>query len=533
MIKVLIADDESAVHDQLRKLIPWDELGWEIVGHAFNGEEARRLAELYRPHLVLTDIKMPIMDGLSFMKWLDESDMTIKIIVLSGYGNFDYSRSAFLLGAYDYLLKPIKEAELLMTLSKAVDQIQKDTRSQADRINDKAVLSHGITLMRDEFISSSIMMTKLEENELIVRAEQLFITLPEASYVVVVIKFPDMDEHVNQRFEGDRNLFYFAVRNIMNESLGQDLLIHRNLHRTSEFVFIYPSKDRSASILESSLKRLKVSLAQYMRIQCIIGVSSWMQRLGKLPAAYAEALHSSETIELSFSNPLAYYGKTEQPNRDTSTFTPVWSELISLTETLLATGALRDGERLIIILEIFTTKLIRHMSVAEWKRAITELLDKLERGTVIEETLLLVHDARAGAQELRINQVHDLLRKLMEALLHSSQVNPKAKKGKQLIDSIKAYIDTHYQTVSLDDISQQFFLNKNYFCSLFKGVTGESFMEYLISQRMEHAKRLLTDSDLKTYEIAERVGYNDQRYFSQVFRKYSGMQPTQYRQKEK
>ena len=107
---------------------------------------------------------------------------------------------------------------------------------------------------------------------------------------------------------------------------------------------------------------------------------------------------------------------------------------------------------------------------------------------------------------------------------------PKAKSGKQLVEAIKSYIDANYRSVSLEEIAQRFYLNKNYFCSLFKGVTGESFIEYLTALRMEQAKRLLTESELKTYEIAERVGYGDQRYFSQVFRKHTGLQPTQYRQ---
>ena len=250
MIKVLIADDESAVHEQLRMLIPWDELGWEVVGHAYNGEEAKQLAEAYRPNLILTDIKMPLVDGISFMKWLEPSGLNAKVIVLSGYGDFDFSRSAFLLGAYDYLLKPVNEVELLMALSKVVEQIRKESRSISDQINDKAVLNQGLTLMRDEFFSQVIGTSALEENEWIVHAEQLRVPLPVTGYAVILINFIDMDEYVYQRYDGDRSLFYYAARNIMNETLGSaSVIVSRNLHRTNEFLFLYPQQDNRSNRL--------------------------------------------------------------------------------------------------------------------------------------------------------------------------------------------------------------------------------------------------------------------------------------------
>jgi two-component system response regulator YesN len=523
MIKVLIADDEEVVHDQLRSMIPWDELGWEIVAHAYNGEEALTYTLEHRPHLILTDIKMPVMDGLSFMKWLSESDLSAKVIVLSGYGDFNFSRSAFLLGAYDYLLKPIRQAELLMTLSKAVDQIQADSRSQADRIRDKAVLNQGITLMRDEFITNTLMNSStFEENEWIVQAGELYIPIPESHYAVAVVQFPDLDEPVNERFQGDWNLFYFAVRNIVCESIGKDIPVFRNLHKTNEFVILFSSNFHAPSVLASALSRTRESLAVYLRVQCIVGTSTWKQRLGKLPAAYAEALNSLESIRLSWNSPIAVYGETR-----TVTGRPAasWDELALLLDTLLDTG---DGDRLAAKLNEALSSQLPELTVADWRKVMTRLLDQFERGTDMEEVLFLLRDARTGVQELRVKQVNDLLRKMTEML--SAASDPRGKQGKQLIDAVKKYIDANFQTVSLEEIAQRFYLNKNYFCSLFKGVTGVSFMEYLIARRMEHAKRFLAETEMRMNEIAERVGYADQRYFSQVFRKYSGMQPSQFRQ---
>jgi two-component system response regulator YesN len=533
MIKVIIVDDESAVHEQLSLMIPWDELGWEVVGHANNGEEARQLTEYHRPNLILTDIKMPLMDGLDFMAWLEQSGQNAKVIVLSGYGEFDISRSAFLLGAYDYLLKPIKEAELFMALSKAVEQIHRESQTMEDQIKEKAVLNQGITLINDEFFSEIIGKTTLEDNEVIVRAEQLMIPLPDVSYIVVLINFLDLDELVYQRFEGDRSLFYFAARNVMHETFGSSTIVSRNLHRTNEYLFLYPGETRTVKDLETLLIQLQQSLRRFMKTQAIIGVSGWKQRLGKLPTAYAEALHALESLRLGDVNPIAFYGKQELSYQAESDFETEWREVSLLSESLLKRGSLREGTRLLGKLEAFLINTLAQKSVAEWKKVTTLLVSQLENQTANEEAMLLVHETRTGVQNLRINQVNALLYKMFEAIIQTAKGDVKTKSSKQQVEIIKSYIDAHYSTVSLEDIAQRFYLHKSYFCSLFKAVTGEGFLEYLTGLRMKHAMLLLSEGDLKTYEIADQVGYSDPRYFSQVFRKHTGMQPTQFRQRVK
>jgi Response regulator containing CheY-like receiver domain and AraC-type DNA-binding domain len=533
---VIIVDDESAIHEQLGKLIPWHELGWEIVGHAYNGEEARRLTERLRPNLILTDIRMPLMDGLGFMEWLKGSEHKAKVIVLSGYGDFDYSRTAFKLDAYDYLLKPVQEAELLTVLSKAVEQIHQESQKQSDRINEKAVLNQGLTLMQDEFFTQAVGSPHLEENELYVRAEQLMIELPQSGYSVVAVKFIDAEDHVHQRYKGDRSVFYFAARNIIQETVGK-VPVFRHLHQTAEFVCLYPHSSKHSGVFPQLLSRLHHALELCLRTQAKIGVSSTKQRIGKLCAAYSESVQALESMRIGDEEAVVYYGKRAASGGEKPAAKPptigVWKEIGLLLDMLLETGALRDGDALLAKLdEAFCEQSMSVMSGAEWKKASAELLDKLENDRSDEEWIMLVNEARAGIRELRTGQVKESLRKLIESRLQSAAGETKTKNGRQLIEVVKKYIDVHYKTVSLEEVSARFYLNKNYFCSLFKSVTGDSFGEYVTALRMEHAKRLLMTSDLKAYEVADMVGYSDQRYFSQVFRKATGMKPTEYRQSQ-
>lgn len=534
-MKVIIIDDELAIHEQLNNLIPWTELGWEIVGHAYNGEEACRLTESLRPHLVLTDIRMPLKDGLGFMEWLKGSGHAAKVIVLSGYGDFEYSRNAFKLDAFDYLLKPVKEAELLTALGKAVEQIHQESKYQSERINEKAILNQGLILMQDEFFTQAASSPQIEENELYVRAEQLMIALPEGSYSAVAVKFVDAEDNVHLRYEGDRSVFYFAARNIIQETVGKTVPVFRILQKTAEFVFLFPLSSRHAGALPALLSRLHRSLELCLRTQARIGASAPKQRIGKLSAAYTEAVHALESLRLGDAKAIALYGQPAGGGRkDGVRATPIgggWKEIGLLLDMLLETGAIRDGEALLIKLEdAFREESVAAMSGTEWKKAAADLLAKLESHIKDEDSMMLMNEAKAGILELRTGQVKESLRRLIESRLQSAAGETKTKNGRQLIEVMKKYIDVHYKTVSLEEISQRFYLNKNYFCSLFKSVTSESFVEYLTALRMEHAKRLLATSDLKTYEIADMVGYSDQRYFSQVFRKHTGMKPTEYRQ---
>lgn len=531
-MRFLIVDDERTVHEQLTSLIPWDQLGWQIVGHAYDGEEARRLAEQLMPNIIVTDIRMPMMDGLGLLEWLQQSNHPAKVIVLSGYGDFNYTRTAFKRDAYDYLLKPIKEAELLSVLGRAVDELRQEHQSQSDRINEKAVLNQGLVLMHDELFMQAAVTGQLDENELHVRAEQLMIALPEGRYTTIVVKILEADEHIQQRYGGDRHTFLFAARNIIQETVGKQTLVFRNLQKAAEFVVLLSHQERPIDWLPSDLDKLRSSAERYLRVRLRIGASAPKQRISKLATAYAEAVSALESMRIGGDEAIAIYGQATSVAANQVKPVESWQEVNMLLDMFLGTGALREEALLLDKLnEAFSTAMLAKMSATEWKKAATELLAKLEfAGGHDEAELQQLNEARSGIQEVRTEQARQAISTLLQDRLTKASSVTRMKNGRQLMEVVKQYIDLNYRDVTLDDIAQKFYMNKNYFCSLFKNATGESFVEYLTALRMEHSKRLLKQSELKTYEVADYVGYSDQRYFSQVFRKHTGMKPTEYRQ---
>lgn len=535
-MRVLIVDDETAVFDHLKALIPWEELGWTIVGHALNGEDACYLVNFYEPQIILTDIRMPIMDGLKFMEWLKQTENTAEVIVLSGYGDFEYSRAAFIQGAFDYVLKPVQEAELLQVLDRVVEKIHINSAEKTEQIKQKAVIRSGLSVLTDELFTHAVGSGEIDENELFVRSEQLQIELPENGYYLAVMRILNQEEKVNVRYKGDRSVFHYAVRNILRESLehAAKLIIYRQLSKSNEIVLIYSSHEKQDKRLPNLLLKAIQSLQKFLKVHAKFGVSMHKTRLSKLSAAYREASHALESMPLDDKELIAYFGvdKTGDPGAGSSKdYRLIWKDLGLLVETLLETGILRDGKLLMTKLtDAFEDKALAVIRGRELKILASLLLEKIEMKSHNEEILLLVSEGKSMLQEMNVPQVKELLTKIVEHLLSLSAKETRLKTGKSLIDVICRYIEENYRTVTLDEISQRFFLNKNYFCTLFKQVTELSFMEYVTEIRISHAKHLLIESGLKTYEIAEQVGYLDQRYFSQVFKKLVGMQPTQYRQ---
>ncbi|OCT12292.1 hypothetical protein A8709_31145 [Paenibacillus pectinilyticus] len=530
-MKILIVDDEEAIHEQLKACIPTEALGWEIVGEAYHGEEACRLVEEHQPDIVITDIKMPLLDGLSFMEWMKKRAFTGKVIVLSGYGDFQYSRPAFLLDAFDYLLKPLQEVELVRTLTKAVEELALVSNRKIEQINEKAVLNQGIVLMRDELLSQIVAGRIKEEFDILVRAEQLLLALPESKFYTIVIHLIDLDEHIQDRYRGDRSIFYFAARNILEECLQQQTgAVFRNLHKSNEFVVICEAKGLFFDVMKMG-RSIHLSLTTCLRVRALIGISSPKQRIDSLASAYIEGAQVMETIRIGALETIIRYG--DDPIQDEkASDQKEWKELQGLLECLLDTGTL-DSETTLLrkLEEALHQQSIANMSLQNFKHAVTLILDKIENASAhrSEQMPLWLQETRVGVHEFELKQVQRLLRNIMDQLLKNVTNNHKAKSGKQLIYSIKQYVEIHYQTVNLEGVAQRFYLNKNYFCSLFKSLTGENFSEYLTKVRMEQAKRLLVGSGLTAYEIAELVGYQDQRYFSKVFRKATGQLPKQYR----
>ncbi len=246
--------------------------------------------------MILTDIRMPHRDGLQFLTWLKQSSSHARAVVLSGYGDYEYSRAAFLLQVTDYLLKPVNEAELLHLLSRLEVELLQESQSRYQHREQQVALYQGLQLMQDEWISHLLSTHTRNENEIIVEAEQLKIAVPEEAYHIVMIKLLDVNSSIASRYQSDKGSFYFAVRNIVRESMAvydEQTDIFRNLNGYHEFLFFQPAeKDRLT--LQHMLKKIQIALSSYLRVSVKLGISARKKRIIAMESAYQEARHAGE-----------------------------------------------------------------------------------------------------------------------------------------------------------------------------------------------------------------------------------------------
>ncbi|WP_424768738.1 response regulator transcription factor [Paenibacillus sp. sgz302251] len=534
-MKILIVDDETGVHDQLRNSVPWSTMGWEIIGDAYDGQEACRLTQELQPDIVISDIKMPLMDGLTFMEALKSINFSGKVIVLSGYGDFEYSRSAFLLDVFDYLLKPLNEMQLLVTLNKAAEQIESESKTRIDQIDQRAVLNKGLLLMHDEFLTSIVSGSIRDENEMFVGADSLSIELLENKFVVIVIQLTDTENIVQQRYGGNRSVFYFIARNILQECLGQEssAILFRNLIKSHEFVLFYPDDSLNSERSMRFVRKANDAMFSCLRTAARFGISSVKQRPKSISDAYLEALTAVESIRINSRQVVVQYSAEQmQESGKRMNKSPQWDNFLRLLESLLETGSLPPNVNLLAKLdEALSDSVLGLMNGQEMKDCISLLLENVAKGfrKPIEPLLAPIHQAKLSLEGWNIQSLRKLLQQIVGYVEEELTADRTLKSGKQLVEIVKEYTIDNYQSVSLEEISQRFYLNKNYFCSLFKSVTGKNFTEFLTEVRMERAKWLLMNTQHRTYQIASLVGYEDQRYFSKVFKKYTGEQPSEFR----
>jgi len=409
MLKVLIADDEKIVRIALKTMIKWEEHGFQLVGGAQDGAAALALTEKVRPDIIITDLKMPGMDGLAFIEKLQERNYPGKIIVLSNYGDYDLVRKAMKSGAIDYLLKiTLKPQELLDLLHKASEQIvaEKQQKEQDIRVNFALMENH--MLLKKQFFQQLLLDDTPAAHPIRLQAEKLGIQAGLALSYLLYIVIEQFERALTDGKIKDKNLLAFSVGNIVREMVGEDTRIEIAELSYKEFVVVLPAGDSESfeQRKQQILRRIPAVLKMYLNVQ--VGVAA----------------------------------------------SPAFTGLERMREACIAAM----GE------------------------------------------------------------------------LSNVQAAPEGKKFRREVATVIDFMKTHLDTkLTLPKIAGLVNLNESYLCRLFKSETGKNIVHYLNDLRMEKARELLKDRDLKVKEVAALVGIYDQYYFNRMFHKYYGQSPSDFK----
>jgi two-component system response regulator YesN len=518
MYKVLLVDDEELDLEGLRRFIPWQDTDMEVVGAVNSAFAALETLETERIDVLVTDIRMPNMSGLELARAGQEKQPHLKILFVSGYADFQYAKQAISMSASNYVLKPYDNREMIQVLKGIRDELHRE-RERSDR---ESVLHETVP-----FLKNDLMVRWLEGNteyqKIVALMDRYGLgSIPYPSSVAIV-EIDDLAWKLSSYPEDQRS-------GIVDQILGRLLQLFQlnriehyctvGSHRIALMIDSHPS-----SLLESWIQEL--GMCSPMSIT--IGLGQAADSPFDIPRSYNEAKEA-------LSGKL-FYGKNKLI-RSSDKRTEIAKDTKDLNDILETMFAAMSGYDLLRVddclndLFVLVKRLDGKLSIYHFLlHAIAELNKHLH--TLNEDFYQLLElDVRSLELIYQFETVEDIqswLRKKSFEISERLQLK-KMKKNRKLIQEIQLYIHEHLgQDITLRQTAGSFSFSPNYLGHIFKEETGMNFSDYVISQRLETAKKMLQNPRLKIFEVADRVGYKNLPYFNRHFKEAYGMTPGEFR----
>ncbi|ANE45494.1 hypothetical protein SY83_03230 [Paenibacillus swuensis] len=525
-IKALLVDDEIHIARNLEQIIPWEALGVEIVGFAKNGVEALEHVNKEEIHLMLCDIRMPVMDGMELIRRLREEESACEIIMLTGYQDYDYTRAAIRYGVKDYLLKPINYDEL----QEVVERVVAGIRAKAIQSNQEKKQIGRIVGLASEKILYDILMDYSQVskgNLMLAGVEHIF---QDQQYVVFVA---DMD-HYSQRARNwddrERKLWNFAVNNVIQDTLEKKSVGHAVIQmRDGEWCIVleYTSDFLTGMDQDEVMgwaEELQHAVLENAKIPVSMGVYGDVLAITQLSKAY-KAVQRGLQLTSQTGHATLYYPEAQEKNEMDF---GMWS-LIEDIVSGIKKGDRAGTDRALVELNT-RLQAISEQSLDRVKQILNFLVLHILREMREMQVVTKQQEDQIWKQLERNVGVRDLLASIKQLIEDSVEGFVRKKSSEVLMITAKDYIDRNLaKDLCVEELAQMLGISSSYFSLLFKQTHGETFIEYLTRQRMEKAKSLLLMSGLSISKICKEVGYAERRYFTKVFQKYTGELPSEYR----
>ena len=524
LYRVLLVDDEEDIREGISRKMDWLGLGFSLVGEAANGQDALELAESLRPDVILTDIKMPFMDGLELCRILTDRLPAARFVVFSGFDAFEYAKQAIQMNVVEYILKPINADELSAVLRRLKDQLD---RERAERRNVELIGSRymdNLPVLRELFYAN-LLDGHIEPGTERERAARLDIDLQGEEWAVGLAYIGS-----------DRRdaLSTLSIQNLLEETLTADRC---KLSLYNDWVAVIVSLTESFPIYDliRVLDRVCTLAASYLGLTLTVGVGAPCKELSGMARSAAEARTALEYRSMVGRGQVIYIGDLEPDGGQVLTFEEADERTLTAAVRLGSEQEVRDAAAAL-------AGKIREAnpSAGQYNLFLMELVTHLMKmtrrsGVGVEEvfgtgfSLPIQDSALPSLEELEGWCAERYLR--LWTLIRRRQTDSAG----QTVETAKEYIRQHYaeSDLSVEKLCAYLHLSSTYFSTLFKRETGTSFTAYVTTVRMEAAAEAIRGTEEKTYLIAQRCGYEDPNYFSYVFKRHFGVTPTKYRSEGK
>lgn len=550
MVKLFLCEDEIVMRDGIKKHIDWEKEGIEFAGEASDGELAYPMIIEQKPDILLTDIKMPFMDGLELSELVKKELPNIKIIILSGYDEFAYAQRAVSLGVTEYLLKPISPAKLKESIRSIAEKIEEERAlgtSEAEWAREEQ--AERLELERNRLFDTLI-MNNMSTSEVLDKAKDQGIVLTARVYQMMLISLTVAGESAYS-FSESRNRLKAELESGVDGKAGI-VFFDRGINGFA-ILITADSETEAERIAHETVTDIMELLEKYSDLEFFIGVGGAVNRLSEIRNTFYEASRALANRFLMEGTDkrivFAERGRSGEPGNeekkgasdaekaDRVNIEPVLDSESphKAIESFLRTGTTTEAEPLLdsifsaigeqntnslIFLNYITMDI--YLSMARFLKEIGA--DISDAGKECGDINDLVNSSKSAAE------IRESLKKYLFKVLEIRD-STSAKKYSRILSNAVSYIDDNFanEDISLNRVSSYVNISPNHFSTIFSQEMGKTFIEYLIGKRMEKAKELLMTTDMRSSEIAYVVGYKDPHYFSYTFKKTQGMTTKEFR----
>lgn len=534
LYRIILVDDEEEVRKSIIKKIDWQSAGFQVVGDAENGQDALEKIEALEPDLVLTDIKMPYMDGLMLAERIRQKYPSINLVIFSGFDDFEYAKQAIKLNVIEYILKPVNVEELTAILLKIKKNLDEEIAQRRNVRLLRENYRRSLPIIREQFLNDFIRRS-IPEEEAKEKLQEYAIPILEAKKWVAAaidIEHGEICREDGLSFHKEKELIPISVRQLIKEMLEKyfRIVLFTTSIEDKQVMITAIDEENSQTGFITIMDDVCKEIKRVLEIPVTVGIGKSCTSLTEIPLSYQSAVDAlgykamvgtGKTIYIYDVEPmkkgkLLWESRDEEELFSAVKFGPI-ERIEKTVGTILARGEeakVHASQQQVYRISIVNSvvRLIQQYDM--------ELPEEFEREGYPESIGRIVKE-EVFAGWLRETCLY----------IHQQMSQERESSMQQVIQEAKRYIQENYPDpeLSLEKICRHLHMSPAYFSTMFKKETGQAYTAYLTEVRLNQAVELLRMTNDKTYVIAAKVGYQEQNYFSYVFKKKFGISPTKYR----
>lgn len=533
LYRIMLVDDEEEVRTSIIKKIDWHSVGFDVVGDAENGEDALEKIEILEPDVIITDIRMPYMDGLKLTEKLHQRFPSIKVIIFSGFDDFEYAKEAIRQGVIEYILKPVNSEEMTAILRKVKENLDKEIESKRNIDTLKQNYIASLPVLREQFLNN-LLRKNIKKTDIDNKLREYNIDIAGASsYQAVAIDIETDKQEYTGKFSQLKELIPISIRTIIEEKLGDifRIIVFTSLQDSKLSVFIALDENNQDIVLSDILRDICKETQRILGVCITMGLGNTINTLDNIGVSYKGALNALGYKMIVGRGEVIYINDVEPMVLGVLQFEDLEQNNL---EAVIKFGSPEKIHEIVdsIISKMEEAKVHSRQYQAYMLSIVNAIVQMMQQYEISLENLnvdsleyLNIIECTKDIDSFKAWLIN-IAFKMNKSIREKRETN-----SKQIVKEAKAYIAKNYQNpeLSVEMICGHLHMSTAYFSTLFKKEVGQTYVAYLTDIRLNKAIDLLNTTADKTYIIAEKVGYTEQNYFSYVFKKKFGISPTKYR----